>query len=48
MRILRRHPDTPAGWELDLEQIRQTAIKTRDSAYLTLAQELSVLVSRMP
>jgi type IV secretion system protein VirD4 len=38
LRILRRHPDTPAGWELDLEQIRQAPIKTRDSAYLTLAQ----------
>jgi type IV secretion system protein VirD4 len=38
LRILRRHPDTPAGWELDLEQVRQAPIKTRDSAYLTLAQ----------
>jgi type IV secretion system protein VirD4 len=38
LRILRRHHQTPAGWELDLEQIRQAPIKTRDSAYLTLAQ----------
>jgi type IV secretory pathway TraG/TraD family ATPase VirD4 len=38
LRILRRHPRTPAGWESDLEQIRQAPLKTRDSAYLTLAQ----------
>jgi type IV secretion system protein VirD4 len=38
LRILRRHVQTPAGWELDLEQIRQAPIRTRDSAYLTLAQ----------
>jgi type IV secretory pathway TraG/TraD family ATPase VirD4 len=40
LRILRRHPQTPAGWELDLEQIRQAPMKTRDSTYLTLGQAL--------
>jgi hypothetical protein len=42
LRILRRHHQTPAGWELDLEQIRQAPIKTRDSAYLTTGAGLSL------
>jgi type IV secretion system protein VirD4 len=39
LRILQRHEATPPGWAHDLEQIRNPQMpKTRDSAYLTLAQ----------